>query len=165
MFRVCLAGTSGVLSLQGDLRAPEQSRGDVTVNVVNMQLGRQSTLGKILTAVQFKQPDEYIFSEFTAQADIQGPRLLIEDIRMVGKPLVFRGTGTLDLAAKQIALDWVAYDRLMGSDDTILDMLARGIGSAIWKVEVRGDLNNPQIDAVFLSVLKQPLDIFKKKEP
>jgi len=154
---------SGTLTLQGDLRAPAQSTGQATAHIVNMQLGRQSTLGKILTAMQFQQPDEYMFSEFTAQADILGPQLTIKDLRMVGKPLVFRGTGTLDLSQKQIAMDWVAFDRLMGGEDTILDKLARGIGSPIWKVQIRGDLSDPQIETVFLSVLKQPLNIFKKQ--
>jgi hypothetical protein len=153
----------GMLTLEGDLKAIAQSSGKMTASVTNMQLGRQSLPGKILTAVQFKQPDEYIFSEVKAEAYIRQSEVIIEDIRMAGKPLVFRGTGKVDLQQKQIEMDWVAYDRLIGSEDTILDFLARGIGSAIWKVEVRGDLNEPQVNAVFLSVLKQPLNIFEAK--
>lgn len=156
---------SGALNLEGDLQSLTESRGKATAHVVNMKLGTQSVLGKILTAMQFKQPEEYIFSEFKAQAFIRGSQLIIEDVRMVGKPLIFRGTGTIDLARKKVEMDWVAFDRLVGSEDTFLDLLARGIGSAIWKVEVRGDISDPQVKAVFLSVLKQPLEIFKKKEP
>lgn len=154
----------GALNLEGDLKSPSQSRGKVTAHVVNMKLGKQSIMGKILTAMQFRQPDEYVFSEFKAEAFIRQSQLIIEDIRMVGKPLVFRGKGKLDLKQKQIEIDLVAFDRLLGTEDTILDLLARGIGSAVWKVEVRGDMNNPKVDAVFLSVLKQPLELFKKKE-
>ena len=46
-------------------------------------------------------------------------------------------------------MDLVAFDRLLGTEDTILDLLARGIGSAVWKIEVRGALDNPKVDAVF----------------
>ena len=162
--RVSQGQAFGALTLEGDLKSPSRSRGKMTARVVNMKLGKQSVLGKILTAMQFQQPEEYVFSEFQAEAFIRESQLIIEDIRMVGKPLVFRGKGKLDLIQKQIEMDWVAFDRLMGKEDTILDLLARGIGSAIWKVEVRGDMNDPQIKAVFLSVLKQPLDIFKKEE-
>jgi hypothetical protein len=152
----------GALTLEGDLKAMSESRGKMTVTVKDMQLGQQSLPGKILTAVQFKQPDEYIFSEVQAEAYIRQSEIIIETVRMVGKPLVFRGKGKVDLERKTIEMDWVAYDRLLGSEDTILDLLARGIGSAIWKVEVRGDMKEPQVNAVFLSVLKQPLDIFEK---
>lgn len=155
---------SGMLTLEGDLKSLDQSSGNVTVHVTDMNLGKQSLLGKILTAMQFKQPEEYVFSEVQAQARIRQSQVIIDDIRMVGKPLVFRGTGKLDFTNNTIEMDWVAYDRLLGNEDTILDLLARGIGSAIWKVEVRGSLDDPKIDAVFLSVLKSPLDIFKKKQ-
>lgn len=154
----------GTLNLAGDFQIPSQSRGKVTANILNMKLGKQSLLGTILTAVQFKQPDEYVFSEIQSEAFIRGPELIIEDLRMVGKPLVFRGTGKVDLEQKQMQMDLVAFDRLLGTEDTILDLLARGIGSAVWKIEVRGALDNPKVDAVFLSVLKQPLELFKKKE-
>lgn len=154
----------GTLTLEGDLKSLDQSSGKMTVRVTDMNLGKQSLLGKILTAMQFKQPEEYVFSEVQAQAYIRQSQLIIEDVRMVGKPLVFRGTGKLDFKDNKIEMNWVAYDRLLGNEDTILDLLARGIGSAIWKVEVRGNLDDPKIDAVFLSVLKQPLDIFKKKQ-
>ena len=154
----------GVLNLEGDLQLPSQRRGKVTANIFNMKLGKQSLLGSILTAVQFKQPDEYVFSEVQSQAFIRGSELIIEDLRMVGKPLVFRGKGKVDLEQKQIQMDLVAFDRLLGTEDTILDLLARGIGSAVWKIEVRGSLDNPKVDAVFLSVLKQPLELFRKKE-
>lgn len=153
----------GALTLEGDLKAMSESSGKMTVTVKDMQLGQQSLPGKILTAVQFKQPDEYIFSEVQAEAYIRPQEIIIETVRMVGKPLVFRGKGKVDLQQKTIEMDWVGYDRLLGSEDTILDLLARGIGSAIWKVEVRGDVKEPQVNAVFLSVLKQPLDIFEKK--
>ena len=155
---------SGELILEGDLQSASERRGKLKARIVNMQLGNQSLVGEILTAVQLKQPDKFLFSEVESTAFIRGAELKFEDMRMVGKPLVFRGQGKLNLENRQIEMDLVAFDRWMGTEDTILDLLARGIGSAIWKVEVRGDMDNPKVDAVFLSVLKQPLDMFKKKE-
>jgi hypothetical protein len=51
---------------------------------------------------------------------------------------------------------------VLRGEDTVLDLLVRGIGSALWKVEIQGDLDSPDVNAVFLSVLKQPLDVFRK---
>ena len=153
----------GAMNVEGILQSTYEATGNITSHVINMKLGKQSVLGKILTAMQFKRADDFVFSEVEFKALIRGRKLIIDDVRMAGKPLVFRGTGQLDWEQKQIQMDLVAFDRLMGKEDTILDLLARGIGSAIWKVQIRGDLNSPQVDAVYLSVLKQPLDIFKKK--
>ena len=154
----------GALNVEGLLQSTYEASGNIVSHVINMKLGQQSVLGKILTAMQFKRAEDFVFSEVEFKALIRGRKLIIDDVRMAGKPLVFRGTGELDWEQKQIQMDLVAFDRLMGKEDTILDSLARGIGSAIWKVEIRGDLNSPQVDAVYLSVLKQPLDIFKKKK-
>ncbi len=153
----------GALNVEGILQSTHEANGNISSHVINMKLGQQSVLGKILTAMQFKRADDFVFSEVDFKALIRGSKLIFDDVRMAGKPLVFRGTGELDWERKQIQMDLVAFDRLMGKEDTILDLLTRGIGSAIWKVQIRGDLNSPQVDAVYLSVLKQPLDIFKKK--
>ncbi len=154
----------GALNVEGTLQSTLDSHGKVNAHVVNMKLGKQSVTGRILTAMQFKRPDEFVFSEVEFTALVRGRELIIEDVRMAGKPLVFRGKGKLDWEQKQIQMDLVAFDRLLGKEDTILDLLARGFGAAIWKVEIRGDINQPQVDAVYLSVLKQPLDLFKKEE-
>ncbi|MHC5185546.1 MAG: hypothetical protein ACYSPI_14990, partial [Planctomycetota bacterium] len=74
---------------------------------------------------------------------------------MDGNPLIFQGTGRVNIQNRQVELDLASWDRK--SEETILDTLARGIGSALWKVEVRGTLESPKVDAVYLSVLKQPL--------
>ena len=155
---------SGAVSLEGDLRMLADSRGKVTARVQNIRLGQQSFMGKVLVAMQLKTPKEFVFHEIECQGLVRGSELLIESVRMVGDPMVFRGTGTMNLETRQIQMDFVAFDRLMGREDTILDKLARGIGSALWKIEVKGDVENPTIDAVYLSVLKQPLNLFKKKE-
>lgn len=155
---------SGTLSLEGDLKQLSESRGKVTVHVQNMKLGKQSLMGQILTAMKLRTPKEFVFNEIQAEAYVRGPELIIESARMAGDPLVFRGTGKLNLATQQIEMDLVAFDRFMGKEDTIIDRLARGIGSALWKIEVRGDFNNPKIETVYLSVLKQPLNIFRKKK-
>ena len=80
---------------------------------------------------------------------------------MIGTPLIFDGTGKVNLATNQIAIILNAWDRGTKDTQNILDILARGIGSALWKVEIHGDMDTPKVDAVYLSVLKQPLNIFK----
>jgi hypothetical protein len=150
---------SGRLALEGEVADFSTSRGIFQTQAVDLKMGRQSLLGKILTAVQLKQPEDFVFSEINVDAAVLGPELIFDQIRMVGNPLIFQGTGRVNIQNRQVELDLASWDRK--SEETILDTLARGIGSALWKVEVRGTLDTPEVGAVYLSVLKQPLGILK----
>ncbi len=154
----------GRLALEGDISDFLTSRGTFETTIVDMKMGRQSLLGKILTAVQLKRPENFVFSEIDLSAAILGPELIFERIRMVGNPLIFHGQGKVNFQNRQLEMELASWDRKLGDEKTILDTLARGISSALWKVKVHGTLDTPEVDAVYLSVLKQPLNIFKKKE-
>jgi hypothetical protein len=146
---------SGRLALEGEVADFSTWRGIFQTKAVNLKMGRQSLLGKILTAVQLKQPENFVFSQIDVDAAVVGPNLIFDQIRMDGNPLIFQGTGRVNIQNRQVELDLASWDRK--SEETILETLARGIGSALWKVEVRGTLESPEVDAVYLSVLKQPL--------
>jgi hypothetical protein len=146
---------SGRLALEGEIADFSTSRGIFRTEAVDLKMGRQSLLGKILTAVQLKQPEDFVFRQIDVDAAVLGPELIFNQIRMDGNPLIFQGTGRVNIQSRQVELDLASWNRK--SEETILDTLARGIGSALWKVEVRGTLDTPEVDAVYLSVLKQPL--------
>lgn len=153
---------AGSLVLLGKFDDLSQPRGKFTARMLDMKMGQQSLLGKVLTAVQLKRPENFVFKEIDLAADVRGSELIFDRVRMVGDPLVFHGNGTVDLKSRQIAMELASWDRMVQGEDNVLDMLFRGIGSALWKVEIQGDLDEPNVNAVFLSVLKQPLDVFKK---
>ncbi|RKY06673.1 MAG: hypothetical protein DRP56_06990 [Planctomycetota bacterium] len=155
---------AGRLALEGAIGDFSTSRGTLGTTIVDLKMGRQSLLGKILTAVQLKRPEDFVFNEIDISAAILGPELIFDRVRMLGSPLVFHGHGKVNLRSRQIEMELASWDRKNGSEETILKALTRGIGSALWKIQVRGTLDTPEVDAVYLSVLKQPLNIFKKKE-
>ena len=155
---------SGSLVLVGNLNELSNPRGKFSAQILDMKLGQQSMLGKVLTAVQLKRPENFVFNEIDLSADVRGSELIFDQVRMVGDPLVFHGKGTVDLKSRQIAMELASWDRIVRGEDSVLDSLIRGIGSALWKVEIYGDLDAPEVNAVFLSMLKQPLDVFKKNE-
>lgn len=154
---------SGLMTLEGPFGEMEKSKGVFTSTIENLKIGTQSFLGKILTAVQLKEPQDYVFSRIEVDATAAGSELQCHRVRIVGDPLIFQGSGTVNIKEETMDMQFVAWDQKMGTEDTILDMIARGIGSALWRLEMKGDISEPKIDSVYLSVLKQPLDIFKKK--
>jgi hypothetical protein len=148
------------LELEGAIREAAEPDGRLAVNITEMRLGRQSILGKMLTAVQLKEPRSYIFSGVDVNAAVHGKQIFCERIRITGEPLIFYGSGNLDLARQQMDLELVGINQIFGNEDAIINMLARGFGSAIWKIQVKGTIQDPVIDTVYLSVLKQPLELF-----
>lgn len=151
---------SGSMMLQGDFQNPVEPRGRLEATVVDMKIGRQSLPGKILMAVQLRRPEEFVFSRMDVAAVIRGADLILDDVVMVGQPLVFRGKGRLNLQTQQIAMELTAWNRLPAQEDTFLDRLLRGLGAALWRVEVSGDLKEPVVQAVFLSVFRPPTGLF-----
>jgi len=153
------------LKLEGVVEENALPHGRLALKVRDLRLGQQSFLGKVLTAVQLKEPREYIFSGLELDAAVRGKTLQCERVRIAGRPLIFYGSGTLNLDTEQVELQLVGIDRLFGDEDTVISMLARGVGSAIWRVQIKGAFSDPSVETVFLSVLKQPLELFKRKEP
>lgn len=152
---------AGRFVLEGRLDDFSTSRGTFETKIADLKMGQQSLLGKVLTAVQLRQPQNFVFTEIDLSAAVLGPELVFNHLRMVGSPLVFYGQGKLNLQDRQIEMELASWNQSQGSEETILETLARGIGSALWKIQVRGTLDEPKVDAVYLSILKQPLNLFK----
>jgi hypothetical protein len=162
--QIAQGSADGRLALEGAIDDFSTSRGTFGSTIADLKMGQQSLLGTILTAVQLKRPESFVFSEIDVNAAVLGPKLVFNRIQMLGNPLIFHGRGTVNLQSRQIGLELASWDRKNGHEETVLEALARGIGSALWKIEVGGTLDATEVDAVYLSVLKHPLDIFKKKE-
>lgn len=152
----------GTLSLQGRIGQGQTKQGQMNATVVGMRLGRQTLLGKVLTAIQFREPKEYVFDRMELLAFLRGDQVALERIRIVGKPFVFHGDGRLNLKSNQVAMDLVALGGLAGRESVILDSLLRGLGSAIWKIEIRGDIREPEIRTISLPLLQLPLELFRR---
>ena len=90
--------------LVGRFDGLSQPRGKFTSKILDMKMGRQSLFGKVLTAVQFRRPEDFVFSKIDLSADVRGPELIFDRIRMVGNPLVFHGRGTLNLDSEELDL-------------------------------------------------------------
>jgi hypothetical protein len=153
------------LRLEGKVEENALPRGRFALKVTDLRIGKQPFLGKVMTAIQLKEPREYIFSGIELDAAVQGKKLVCDRVRIAGRPLIFYGSGILNLENEQVDLELVGIDRLFGDEDTVISMLARGVGSAIWRVQVKGDVSDPAVETVYFSVLKQPLELFKRKEP
>ena len=152
----------GTLSLQGRAGRSETKQGRLNATVSEMRLGRQSLIGKVLTAIQFREPKDYVFNRMELDTFIRGDEAVLDRIRIVGRPFVFHGDGRLNLKTYRVAVDLVALGGLAGTETVILDSLLRGLGSAFWKIEIRDDMRDPTIRTISLPILQLPLDLLRR---
>ncbi|MHC5060024.1 MAG: translocation/assembly module TamB domain-containing protein [Planctomycetota bacterium] len=155
-----LAG--GVFSSAGTLGRKGTSIGRLNVKVRDMELARRSLLGKMVTAMQLNDPTDFIFSGMTAEAYLKKSKIVFEQVYMSGESMVMQGSGQLDLENNNVVLDFTASGKKITSDPSFLESLAKGLGSAVAKVEVRGNIEKPRIETS-MPLFKNPLSIFGTK--
>ena len=152
---------AGVFSVEGFLgkRNLRSAQGRLSVSAKNMKLARRSLLGKVITTMQLGDPTDFIFSEMRAEGYLKDGDLIFERIDMTGKSLSLSGGGSLNLIDKKVNLGFSAFGERIASNPTFFESLAAGIGSAMVRVQVRGDIAKPQIKTTALPMLEKPLEI------
>jgi hypothetical protein len=134
--------------------------GRLNIGIRDMQLARRSLLGKILAAMQLNNPTDYIFSDMSVDAFVKGNDLVFQEVYMSGKSSVLLGKGIIDLKNDALDLEFSSYGSVVTSHPSFLETLARGLGSAVIKVEVYGSVDQPRIVTTPLPVLTTPFSIF-----
>ncbi len=158
------AGGKGVLcgsfNLQGITAAADSRTGRLNIGIRDMQLARRSLLGKILATMQLNNPTDYMFSDMSVDAFVKGSDLVLQDVYMSGESFVLLGRGSIDLKNNALDLEFSSYGSVMTSRPSFLETLARGLGSAVIKVEVYGSVDQPRIVTTPLPVLTTPFSLF-----
>lgn len=152
----------GILDVQGQLGQSHAMQGRVEVVSSNMRMGRQTLLGKVLTAVQLHTPQDYVFDRVEANALIRGDEAVLDHIYIIGNPFVFHGDGRINLKAGRIAVNLYVMGRLASLEPILLGPLLRTLGATFWKIEITGPINAPDIRTVSLPILQFPLELFDR---
>ena len=157
---------NGSFSAQGLLGDKASNAGRLILGISDMRLTRRSVLGKILIAMQLNKPTDFIFSDLKVEAYLKGTEIIFEHVYMSGSSTVLQGNGKMDLVTNEIDMNFTAFGRILTSDPSMLESLAKSLGSAVIKVEVRGDLDEPLIKTktTTLPVFRAPLDLLGDKE-
>ena len=155
---------NGSFSAQGLLGDKASSTGRLILGISDMRLTRRSVLGKILIAMQLNKPTDFIFSDLKVEAYLKGTEIIFEHVYMSGSSTVLQGNGKMDLVTNEIDMNFTAFGRILTSNPSMLESLAKSLGSAVVKIEVHGNLDEPLIKTTTLPVFKTPLDLLGDKE-
>ena len=155
-----IAGSFSVAGKAGD----STSRiGRCRLRITDMQAGRPSALGKLLDVLKLTEPRDFLFEQMLVDSYIKSDTMFFKQFDLSGKSVAFNGSGRLNLKNDNIDLDLTARGhRLAGAEPSLLQSLTDGISKAIVRMDVTGNVYDPQVTTKTLPVITDSLGILGK---
>jgi hypothetical protein len=151
---------SGLLSVAGQTGESLPYIGRCRLQITNMQVGRLSPLAKLLSVLKLTEPKDFAFEQMLVDSYIKHNRLFLEQLDLSGKAIAFNGSGWIDLQSRNADLVLFARGRrLATSEPSILQSLTEGLGHAVVRMEVTGNVYDPQVTTTTLPVIKEAAEI------
>jgi len=161
---------SGSLSIGGRInegssrtRSLQNRIGRCRLIINNMQVGKLSPLAKMLYVLKLKEQKDFAFGQMVIDSYIKNDKLLIEKFDLSGEAVAFYGSGWMDMPSENINLTLTARgERLAAAEPSIMQSLAEGLGRAVMRIEITGDVHDPHVETKTLPVIEDSLEILGK---
>ncbi|MHC4076091.1 MAG: hypothetical protein ACYSRZ_06725, partial [Planctomycetota bacterium] len=149
----------------GGVFADEVTRvGQCRLAIHNMQVGKLSPIAKLLAALELTESTDYAFDRMLLDSYIKEDKMFLRELDLSGRSAAFNGSGSLDLNDNTIDLDLTARSRRHASEEPSLwQSFTEGLGTAVVKMEVDGNIYDPKVKTTALPVIKATLGLLGKK--
>jgi hypothetical protein len=148
----------GLLTLNAGIGDSSSRIGVCKLTVTDMRAGRLSPLGKLLQVLNLSEPKDFAFDQMFVDSYIRRNDLLVKKLDLSGETVAFYGSGLMDLKTRNVDLVLTARGRRPATDDpSILQSLTEGLGRAVIKMKVTGDLYDPDVQTEALPVIGETL--------
>jgi len=160
--RMC--GSLSVIRQNTDSPESHQRIGRCRLRITDMQVGKPSLLGKLLSVLKLTEPKHFAFDRMLVDSYIRNNTVFLEQLDLSGEAIAFNGSGLIDLQRQKLDLTLFARGRrLPTAEPSILQSLTEGLGLGIVRMDIIGDLYDPQVTTTALPVFKGPLGILGTK--
>jgi len=162
----------GALSIVAELGAGVSSVEDANAGRIgqcrliirDMEVGKLSPLAKLLYVLKLTEPKDFAFEQMVVDSYIKGDKLLFEKFDLSGQAIAFNGSGWMDLSSDNVDLVLTARGkRLAAAEPSVVQSLAEGLSQAVVRVEVTGNVHDPQVTTRTLPVIEDSLKILGTK--
>jgi len=154
---------SGSLSIGARIGDNSSRIGRCRLAIKDMQVGKLSPLAKLLYVLKLKEQKDFAFEQMVIDSYIKGDRLFFEKFDLSGEAVAFYGSGWMDLQNENINLTLTARgERLAAAEPSIMQSLAEGLGGAVVRMEVTGNVHDPKVETRTLPVIEDSLEIIGK---
>jgi hypothetical protein len=135
--------------------------GSFRVRIHNMRIGKLSPLHKVLCVLRLTEPQDYAFEQMIIDSYLKEDKVLFELIDLSGPAVAFKGSGQMSLPDKSLDLVFLARGpRVAQAEPSVFDSLTETLGSAVVRIEVKGNLYDPRVTMTTLPVIKDALEVF-----
>ena len=125
-----------------------------------MQVGKLSPLAKLLNVLRLTTPEDFAFDRMFVDSYIRHNDLYVRNLDLAGRAHAFSGSGQLDLRSLNIDLALTSRGRRLATEaPSIWQSLTEGLGQAVVRIEVVGDLHDPKITTETLPVIGDTLQV------
>jgi hypothetical protein len=155
---------NGSLSLNARLGDISSRIGTCRLEISDMQVGKLSPLAKILQVLRLSGPEDYAFDRMFVDSYIKQEDLSVKKLDLAGQSLAFYGSGLINLKTRNVELALTSRGKRLATDDpSILQSLTEGLGQAVVRMDVTGDLYDPKVTTKTLPLIGETLNIFGTK--
>lgn len=144
----------GAWAKDGSRTSPQRGRGDISVTGEKML--KVPMIVGVTQIISLSLPFTTGFNEATASYSIDGERITFSDIALKSNEMKINGTGRLDLAAKNVSLDF--YTASAGKQLPVIGKLLDAARKELFQIKVRGSLSEPQISAGSFQTITTTVD-------
>ena len=154
----------GSLSLNARIGDISTRIGACKLVINDMQVGKLSPLAKLLNVMQLTAPSDFAFDEMLVDSYIRHNELRVRKLDLAGRAHAFTGLGVLDLRNLDLDLRLTARGKRRATDDpSVLASLTEGLGQAVVRIGVTGNIHEPKVTTETLPVIGETLQIFGSK--
>ncbi len=151
---------SGSLSVRATVGESLPRIGRCRLAISDIQVGKLSPLAKLLQ-LKLTESEHFAFDRMLVDSYIKNDRLFFRQVDLSGKDAAFTGSGWMDLQSRNVDLILFArgHHRLAAAEPSVLQSLTEGLGGAVVRMEVTGNVYDPQVETKTLPVIKDSLQI------
>ena len=154
----------GSLSLNARIGDVSTRIGACKLAINDMQVGKLSPLAKLLNVLQLTAPKDFAFDQMLVDSYIRHDELFVRKLDLSGRTTAFTGSGLLDLENLDLDLRLTARGKRPATDDpSVLQSLTEGLGQAVVRIAVSGNIHEPKVTTETLPVIGETLQIFGAK--
>ncbi len=155
---------NGSLCLSAQIGDLSTRIGTCRLTISNMQVGKLSPLAKLLNVMQLSAPKDFAFEKMLVDSYIRHNELFVRKLDISGQNDAFAGSGVLDLQDFDLDLELTARGKRPATEDpSVLASLTEGLGQAVVRIDVSGNIRDPKITTETLPVIKETLQVFGSK--
>ncbi|MFH1715786.1 MAG: AsmA-like C-terminal region-containing protein [Planctomycetota bacterium] len=150
----------GSLNLSTKIGDSYSRIGTCRLTITEMQVGELPLLAKLLSVLRLTEAKDSAFEQMFVDSYIRHDRLVVKKLDLSGQDLAFSGSGWMDMKSRNVNLTLTARGRRLVTDDpSVLQSLTEGLGQAVVRVDITGNLYDPKITRRTLPVIEETLQI------